>query len=237
MIDEYGAYLMRCDCGKHLVIRSNHTIMYNKQPSLPPAEFKLCYHTETNPIYWEWKRLKQRDGLCDKWIEDPADMIATVGEKPPGVRLRGMIRGTKVGPGNWIWSNEFGDLLKVGDIVDTQAGWAQRLGLTRQRVHQRLKMWMEGRCTLEQALSRQRRPISRKPKDVERIREAKSKRELAEETLLKQYGPLVDGQTHVVLSGESKLRYKMQRLAVKTGTSLSMRSLDDYHIVKFEKLD
>jgi hypothetical protein len=80
---------------------------------------------------------RKRFSLCEEWRDNPETFEAAVGS-PPGKKysLLRKDESRPYGPDNFRWGR-YGELTLNGETLPLM-GWCKRLGLSRQRIHQRL---------------------------------------------------------------------------------------------------
>ena len=163
-IEASSAWLVRCDeCGYCRVVRAL-ALHSNYNPT-------VCRHTGTtnHPSYPIWAHLKYWDRLCPRWRDSAATFYKEVGDRPSdNHQLVAPNRSKKLSPTNFEWARKK-DLHRLRSktfrakvdgvwIEDSIKGWAERLGVSRQAIHQRLKNGRKKNLTLTQILSRPAHP-------------------------------------------------------------------------------
>ncbi len=160
-------WLCRCECGtQREVYRYNLALGKSTNCGCVADEAlrlrRLTHGRSGTPEYHAWTVMKRRHAghVCPRWCQSFELFYADVGPKPGrGYYLRRVTDSAGYGPGNVVWSppelGVRGKRLTYGGQTASIAGWAKRLGVTRQALQQRLSY---GTKTLEEILDRELPP-------------------------------------------------------------------------------
>jgi hypothetical protein len=100
----------------------------------------------THPLYTFW--LHWKACMADRWMESFWGFVEDVGERPGRMHIVRKVRTALLGPGNFEWSPTVeyrnSTLYEWNGIALTVKQWCKRLGISRQRFHQRLDKGYQG---------------------------------------------------------------------------------------------
>ena len=116
----------------------------------------------TNPKNASFKSHGNRGiRVCARWRDSFQNFLQDMGEKPPGTCLERIDNNGNYEPGNCKWATfkeqannrRSNRLITFEGVTLTLAQWAQKINITPETLHERLKRW-----PLEKALTQPRRP-------------------------------------------------------------------------------
>jgi hypothetical protein len=152
---EAGTYwTCRCDCGS---IGQYRLSSLRSGKTRQCAECRGMHGQSDTPQYTLWQAMKRAYAVSRKWSTF-AGFSQDIQSRPSELCLRPKNRAKPIGPRNFEWVSRSQlrrdiaterDGITLGGITLTMAGWGRLLGITRERVRQRLK-----KHPIEVALSR-----------------------------------------------------------------------------------
>jgi hypothetical protein len=194
---------------------------------------------------------KNFDLLCKNWQKNPQAYVDSVGEDYPENRpyLRPLNPNKPISPKNFEWSNGKNySHIPVTFDGDTKSisDWANEVGVTRERMRQRLARYSEGNITLEEALktpageicdsSKKRQKLQKRHRLFEKqYTPADKLKKFRESCGRHDYRKLFNGEVHTVKYPDAKELRAMLIIASRhLATKFKMRTIDDVHLVKAE---
>jgi hypothetical protein len=153
--DRFWVWRCRCECGAECVV-AGQSLRCGKTRSCGclVKEGRGRLITEHRGEYNVWYELKRwhRSEMCRRWLEGFARFLEDMGLKPVGCGLIRVDERKQFGPANCRWGETgrgpYGRRLTFRGQTRNISEWAKVLGLTPERVRQRVNAW-----PLEEALS------------------------------------------------------------------------------------
>ena len=229
-----SSWLCTCKCGVRAILSSREL---TSVPVYDNRGGHGCVHQnlDVKALYERWRRLRRKGKMCKEWADDFNEFANRVGVPSSGTR-RSLVRPDKskpLSPTNFRWETlrkETDRELTLDGKTMTAAEWAKKLGMTRQGLHNRLKLVDSGETTLEEALTKTKHngriktKAQRKP--IKRIKQPPR-------VVSSDIEALADGNIHHVYSEDDRLPDRARYIGAKLDKQVFIRRIGNHHLIQF----